>query len=164
LFLSANTSHIIHELTFGKRMRGRMLSKVPKDVRENIDPLAGLAFVNHFGHLSHEHNIKVVSTHYLTGTLRQEDILGYQIAASNQQFNADPNVPTATFSYDLSPTAVVISQSGRRWYEFITSLCAIIGGMFTTFQLFNGALGTMTQKVVPGARTEMLSPRPRAGR
>lgn len=158
---STNTSHIIHELTFGRRMRGRMLKKVPADVRENIDPLAGKAFVNHFGHMSHEHTIKVVSTHYLTGTLRQEDILGYQMAVSNHQFDADPNVPTATFSYDLSPTAVVISQSGRRWYEFLTSLCAIIGGMFTTFQLFNGLLGSVSEKVGSRSSAELISPQPR---
>lgn len=160
-FLAANTSHVIHELTFGKRMRGKMLRKVPADVQENIDPLAGQSFINHFGHMSHEHNIKVVSTHYLTGTLRQEDILGYQMAVSNQQFDADPNVPTATFSYDLSPTAVVISQSGRRWYEFVTSLCAIIGGMFTTFRIVNGFLSTVSEKVVSGGPAELISPQPR---
>lgn len=161
---STNTSHVIHELTFGRRMRGHMLKKVPADVRENINPLAGKAFVNHFGFMSHEHNIKVVSTHYLTGTLRQEDILGYQIAVSNQQYDSDPNVPTATFSYDLSPTAVVISQSGRRWYEFLTSLCAIIGGMFTTFQLLNGVLGSVSEKVVSRGVAELISPARTRGR
>jgi thiol-disulfide isomerase/thioredoxin len=160
---TANTSHIVHELTFGPKMASKMLRKVPRDVKENIDPLAGHSFINHFGHMSHEHNIKVVSTHYETGTLLGHDeILGYQMAVSNHQYDADPNVPTAKFSYDLSPTAVVISQTGRRWYEFVTSLCAIIGGMFTTFQLLNGVLSTVSRKTgVSGAPSDILSPTPK---
>jgi hypothetical protein len=47
------------------------------------------------------------------------------------------DVPEAKFSYDLSPMAVVLEQKGRRWYDFITSLCAIIGGTFTVVGLFD---------------------------
>lgn len=156
--LAANTSHSVHELTFGPRLKQSMLRKIPADVKTNINPLEGRPFVNHFGHMSHEHNIKVVSTHYEVGTiLGSSEIKGYQMAVSSHQFDADPNVPTARFSYDLSPTAVVISQEGRRWYEFFTSLCAIIGGMFTSFQLLNGLLGSVTKHVAPGP--EILSPR-----
>jgi hypothetical protein len=40
----------------------------------------------------------------------------------------DPeNVPEARFSYDLSPMAVVVQKEGRKWYDYLTSLCAIIG-------------------------------------
>jgi hypothetical protein len=83
---------------------------------------------------------------------------GTKLATSNHQFNADPNVPEARFTYDLSPTAVVISQAGRRWYEFITSLCAIIGGTYVVFSLINGMLGTVKQKVAGRDRAELLSP------
>jgi thiol-disulfide isomerase/thioredoxin len=156
---TSNLSHLVHELTFGPTMSPRMLRRVPRDVRENIDPLGGRHFVNHFGSMSHEHSIKVVSTHYETGTLLgHEDILGYQMSTSNHQYDATPNVPEAKFSYDLSPTAVVISQAGRRWYEFVTSLCAIIGGMFTVASLLNGIVGTVKQKVTGENRNEILSP------
>lgn len=164
LFCSAaNTSHIVHELTFGPRLKSSMLKKIPFDVRANINPLEGDSFVNHFGHMSHEHNIKVVSTHYQIGTiLGSSEIKGYQMAVSSHQYDADPNVPTARFSYDLAPTAVVISQVGRRWYEFFTSLCAIIGGMFTSFQILNGVMGSVTKHVAAPA-PEILSPRPTSG-
>lgn len=69
------------------------------------------------------------------------------MSTSNHQYRADPNVPEARFSYDLSPTAVVISQAGRRWYEFITSLCAIIGGTFTTFSLLDGMIHTFQRRL-----------------
>ena len=40
------------------------------------------------------------------------------------------DVPEAV-RYDLSPMAVVVSSKGRRWYDFVTSVCAIVGGTFT---------------------------------
>lgn len=80
------------------------------------------------------------------------------MSISNHQYNADPNVPVAKFSFDLSPTAVVISQAGRRWYEFATSLCAIIGGMFTVFSLLNGLVGSVGQRVTGAHKAEILSP------
>jgi thiol-disulfide isomerase/thioredoxin len=156
---TSNMSHYIHELSFGPSMPPRIRKRVPLDVRENIDPLSGQHFVNHYGSMSHEHSIKVVSTHYETGTLfGHEKILGYQMSTSNHQYDATPNVPEAKFSYDLSPTAVVISQAGRRWYEFVTSLCAIIGGMFTVASLLSGVVGTVKQKVTGEDRQEILSP------
>lgn len=69
------------------------------------------------------------------------------MTTSNQQYKSDPNVPEARFSYDLSPTAVVISRAGRRWYEFITSLCAIVGGTFTVFSLMDGVMHTLHRKL-----------------
>lgn len=145
-----------------------MFRTLPSDVREHIDPLAERHFINHYGHMSHEHNIKVVTTRYEVGSTfggglaglwgRGEEIMGYQMAVSNHQYDSEPNVPEAKFSYDLSPTAVVISQKGRRWYEFATSLCAIIGGMFTTFQLLNGVLGSVGKKVGGNQQRDILSP------
>jgi hypothetical protein len=78
--MTANASHVVNMLTFGQRLPDHLLRKVPDDVRSNIDPLAGKKFVNLAGHMSHEHHIKVVSTHYETGTLiGHSDILGYQV-------------------------------------------------------------------------------------
>ncbi len=138
---STNTSHIIHHFSFGPRMDAKVLHRIPKDIQSHITPLDGTAYLNHGDIMSHEHYVKVVATHYETGTLlTHKSVLGYQMAVSSQQYRSDPNVPEARFSYDLSPTAVVIEQAGRRWYEFLTSLCAIVGGVFTTFSLMDGAL------------------------
>lgn len=138
---TTNTSHIVHHFSFGPRMSAPLFQKIPKDIQSHIAPLDGTSYLNHGNIMSHEHYIKVVATHYQTGTLiGHKSVLGYQMAVSSQQYKSDPNVPEARFSYDLSPTAVLISQAGRRWYEFVTSLCAIIGGVFTTFSLMDGVL------------------------
>ncbi len=48
------------------------------------------------------------------------------------------DVPEAKFSYDLSPMAVAVRTTGKRWYDFVTSICAIVGGTFTTVGLVDG--------------------------
>ena len=53
----------------------------------------------------------------------------------------ESDIPEARFSYDLAPMAVVISKKGKHWYEFITSVCALIGGTFTVVGLLSSALG-----------------------
>lgn len=147
---ATNLSHIVHHFSFGKPLSRRVISHLPEDVRRNINPLDGRTFVNLEEHTTHEHYIKVVSTHYRVGKssiLNREDSLGYQMATSNHRYKADPAVPEAKFSFDLSPTAVVIIQGGKRWYEFVTSLCAIIGGIFTVISLFDGAVYTVAKRV-----------------
>ncbi len=68
-------------------------------------------------------------------------ILAYQMVQSSQimQYKED-EVPEARFSYDLSPMSVHISQKGKKLYEFVTSICAIIGGTFTVVGLVKGFL------------------------
>lgn len=52
----------------------------------------------------------------------------------------EDDVPEARFSYDLSPMSVAITTNGKPWYEFVTSLCALVGGTFTVFGLLSGFL------------------------
>jgi hypothetical protein len=49
-------------------------------------------------------------------------------------------VPEAKFSYEVSPMAVIVKKTGRRWYEFVTSLCGILGGTFTVVGLLDSTL------------------------
>ena len=52
-------------------------------------------------------------------------------------------VPQARFAYDISPMAVVVRKEDRKWYDFLTSLCGIIGGTFTVVGLIDGFFGEM---------------------
>lgn len=152
--MSTNASHRIHHLSFGPGLPPHALKRIPRDVLANIAPLDGHEFTNHVRHMSHEHYVKVVTTHYERGTLfGTQDILGYQMAVSNHMYPSDPNVPEAKFSFDLSPTAVVISQTGRRWYEFLTSLCGIIGGTFTVFTLLDRGVYAARRRLRKGTGT-----------
>jgi hypothetical protein len=55
----------------------------------------------------------------------------------------EEDVPQARFSYDLAPMSVTIIRKGKRFYEFITSMCAVIGGTFTVAGLLSAFLNTI---------------------
>jgi len=39
--------------------------------------------------------------------------------------------------------SVVVKAKSKRWYEFLTSLFAILGGTFTIMELCSGAVDTV---------------------
>mmetsp|Transcript_15763 Transcript_15763/g.23848 ORF Transcript_15763/g.23848 Transcript_15763/m.23848 type:complete len:120 (-) Transcript_15763:158-517(-) len=99
-------------------------------------------------HQAYHHYIKVVSTHLNMGSSRGAEsfndvnsISVYQMLEQSQiVFYDEVNVPEARFSYDMSPMSVVVQKEGRKWYDYLTSLCAIIGGTFTTLGLIDATL------------------------
>lgn len=52
----------------------------------------------------------------------------------------------AKFAYDLSPIAVSYRKSSRKWYDYATSLFAIIGGVFTVVGLIESSLEATISK------------------
>ena len=48
---------------------------------------------------------------------------------------ADLHAPAVDFKYDLSPISIIASQKSMPTYHFLTSTCAIIGGVFTVSEL-----------------------------
>ena len=48
--------------------------------------------------------------------------------------------PTIEFKYDLSPISIEIQQERVPAYKFITSSCAIIGGVFTVIGLLESMI------------------------
>lgn len=77
------------------------------------------------------------------------EIFGYQMLSQSQIMHYNEmEVPEAKFSYDLSPMAVLISSKGRRWYDFVTSVFAIIGGTFTVV----GLIDAIIYKIIKGGK------------
>uniref|UniRef100_A0A7S0G3I9 Thioredoxin domain-containing protein n=2 Tax=Rhodosorus marinus TaxID=101924 RepID=A0A7S0G3I9_9RHOD len=133
-----NTTHVIHHLTFGDQLTPAQLKQIPKNARHDIDPFQKELFSSSAEHTSHEHYIKLVSTFYRLGKFGSSEVLGYRITASNHFYDSEPSVPDVKFSYDMSPTAAVVTRGGRRWYEFLTNLFAIIGGFYVVMELTDG--------------------------
>eukprot|EP00756_Hemistasia_phaeocysticola_P028129 Hpha_TRINITY_DN16160_c0_g3::TRINITY_DN16160_c0_g3_i1::g.3166::m.3166 len=147
-----NLSHVVHHLSFGEPLPPAVYAQVPREFRERMMPLDHKKFVSRDPHITFEHYIKVVTTRYNLGW---QPVLGYQLQHTNHQYpfdeqhsvDDDENIPEARFSYDLSPTAVTVTRGGRRWYEFLTNLCAIIGGVFTVMGLIDRSLHGIRSKV-----------------
>ena len=66
----------------------------------------------------------------------------YQILEESQLVMYDvQNVPEIKFLWDMSPMSVnLVKETDKRWYDYITSLLAIIGGTYTTLGLINRTL------------------------
>ena len=106
--------------------------------------LDGRGFINDKAHEAAHHYVKVVSTHFDVGSFLSSlsadasTAVGYQTLVQTQTMAYhELDVPEAKFSYDLSPMAVAVRTSGKRWYDFVTSICAIVGGTFTTVGLID---------------------------
>lgn len=54
--------------------------------------------------------------------------------------NKKTQVPEAKFSYDLSPMSVHVKERHRKWYDFFTSVLAIVGGTFTVVGVLDNVL------------------------
>jgi protein disulfide-isomerase-like protein len=148
---ASNMSHIVHHLSFGPALSRNALRRVDEIPNAyfsltSTKPIDDKRFINKDLHTSYHHYIKAVSTHLEVGARYTGDnaILAYQMVETSQIMTySEEEVPEARFSYDLSPMSVVVSRKGKRWYEFITSVCAIIGGTFTVVSLFNSFLGVL---------------------
>lgn len=143
-----NLSHIVNHLSFGEpidqdsRKSKRILKQVPDEHRQ-FAPMDGSVYITRDFHQAFHHYIKVVSTHLNMGSRGSTSnaMMTYQFLEQSQIVYYDvQNVPEARFSYDLSPMSVVVEKEGRKWYDYLTSLCAIIGGTFTTLGLIDATL------------------------
>lgn len=155
-----NLTHRVNHLSFGEpivalspreqnsmfmRKVKRVLKQVP-DEHKQFNPMDAKVYATSKFHQAFHHYIKVVSTHLNMGSSSStaddiNSITVYQMLEQSQiVYYDEANVPEARFSYDMSPMSVVVQKEGRKWYDYMTSLCAIIGGTFTTLGLIDATL------------------------
>ena len=154
-----NLTHRLNHMSFGEpisnlpphmentlwmRKVKRVLKQVPEEHKQ-FNPMDGKLYATSKFHQAFHHYIKVVSTHLNMGSGGSANdinsIVVYQMLEQSQIVYYDEvNVPEARFSYDMSPMSVVVQKEGRKWYDYLTSLCAIIGGTFTTLGLIDATL------------------------
>jgi len=130
-----NVSHRINSFTFGEEP-ANMQRLLPAEYRRHAAPLDGRSFTVDKFHEAPHHYIKVVHTRFEASDLRSYQQTHQWSVRTIQR----KTVPQAKFSYDLSPVEVVIRKGERRWYDFVTSIFAIIGGAFTVMSMTSGVL------------------------
>merc|ERR1711972_655902 len=128
-----NVSHFIHSFTFGEDPV-RMSNLLPAEYRKHAAPLDGKTFAVSKFHMEPHHFIKVVHTRFETSNIRSYQ----QTHQWNVRAVKRKAIPQAKFSYDLSPVEVVVRRGQRRWYDFVTSVLAIVGGAFTVMSMTSG--------------------------
>jgi len=140
-----NMTHEIGRMTFGRPLTPAMLRLLPDDVAAAHDVLARTLHVATGQNTTLEHYLKVVHTSHVLGR-RQIDT--YQYTANSNNYQDGGSLPSAVFSYDMSPMQVLVQTERKSLASFLTQLCAIIGGVFTVTGLVDGVVyhGSATLK------------------
>ena len=140
-----NVSHEVHHLSIGDPLGRTMVEKgrsmLPASAGSKLTPMDGNTYVTHELHQAYHHYLKVITTNVPGLLVGKREIKTYQIIQSSQlAFYRNDQIPEAKFSLDLSPISVSYRKTSRHWYDYLTSLMAIIGGMFTVVGLLEGTI------------------------
>jgi hypothetical protein len=149
--LMTNLSLIIHHLSFhgmdkdAESVRRQQPSRsssvvVPDNFNRLVSPMDGQAYVTEELHQSHHLHLKLVPTNYYD----------YQVL-HNSHLSLYPvdRVPEVKFVMDISPIAVRYRMHSRPWYDYVTSILAIVGGSFTLLGMLASFFRVTTDKIMP---------------
>jgi len=126
-----NISHQIHSLSFGVHYPNR------------VNPLDGATAILSNGSGVFQYFVKVVPTTYQFADGHVVDSCQYSVT---DQFKSahDPSkgfvLPGVFFIYDVSPILVKFTEKRPSFTSFLTSLCAIVGGVFTVAGIVDGVI------------------------
>uniref|UniRef100_A0A7N0R8S3 Endoplasmic reticulum-Golgi intermediate compartment protein 3-like n=1 Tax=Kalanchoe fedtschenkoi TaxID=63787 RepID=A0A7N0R8S3_KALFE len=115
-----NMTHKINKLAFGDHFPGA------------VNPLDGVNWVQEIPNGMYQYFIKVVPTVYTD--IRGRTIKSNQFAVTEHYKGPELgrlSLPGVFFFYDLSPIKVTFKEEHVSFLHFLTSVCAIIGGIFT---------------------------------
>ncbi|KMS98493.1 hypothetical protein BVRB_4g091860 [Beta vulgaris subsp. vulgaris] len=140
-----NMSHVITHLSFGKRISPRVMSDVKRIIPylgASHDRLSGRSYVTQDlaaeANVTIEHYLQVVKTEVRSSnehTLVEE----YEYTAHSSLIQSH-DIPVTKFHFELSPMQVLITENPRSFSHFLTSICAIIGGVFTVAGILDSIL------------------------
>lgn len=138
-----DTSHYIHEITFGKHFQ---LSENPlKDKYVRMDDPSGIGL--------HQVSLKLVPTVYKRFMRQEQDT--FQLSSSayivrpESLVKANPiKLPGLNIHYDFNPIAVTHEESRENFFVFLSSLVGIVGGVFVSVGLVSGIVVTSAKSVL----------------
>jgi hypothetical protein len=149
-----NLSHIVHHFSFGDIDTQNSLSdgwfSSPPRFAKSLHPMDGHLYATKELHQAYHHHLQVVTTE-IDSTLKKwtrsvSERVYRIIERSHLTSYRRQIVPEAKFSYDLSPIAISYIQTSTDWYDYATSLFAIIGGTFTVLGMMNSGLASFSPK------------------
>ncbi|KAG8187233.1 hypothetical protein JTE90_020662 [Oedothorax gibbosus] len=140
-----NLTHKINHLSFGKSIPGKP------------DPLDGTMQVAEKGAMMFQYYVKIVPTMYAhadgqTWHTNQFAVTRHQKQVSSALFG-DQGLPGLFVIYELAPLMVKYGEKQKSFFHFLTSVCAIVGGVFTVAGMIDAAIyysSRMVQKIELG--------------
>eukprot|EP00929_Paragymnodinium_shiwhaense_P027195 TRINITY_DN16008_c0_g3_i1.p1 TRINITY_DN16008_c0_g3~~TRINITY_DN16008_c0_g3_i1.p1 ORF type:complete len:484 (-),score=92.46 TRINITY_DN16008_c0_g3_i1:157-1608(-) len=150
-----NVSHSVKHFSFSDPEDGKHHRKgwkiLPDDIQGRVSPLDGRKFVTNQYHQAWIHDFKVVSTVSPRGQTSYQFTHQHRLSSVEQD-----KIPQAQFHFDIEPFSIHLGKEGKRWYEFTTSLMAILGGIYAVMRLMSNAwLGVVLSMARKNARAAM---------
>lgn len=142
-----NATHLIQHLTFGDQLPlsvAKVLDQVDAQ-GPGFNTLGDHDFVSQHADRTFEHFIQIVPTIYKTRKTGEVTVYRYTVMSAEHEDTE--KYPSAKFTFQISPMAVVISEETVPLYHFLTNICAIIGGLFTVFSMATGILDTTIKTI-----------------
>lgn len=123
-----NVTHFIHNFSFGEHYPGQQY------------PLDGWKSVAYQPSMCFQYYVKIVPTVYLN--LRGETLNTYQYSVTFHQKTTEGAsksslLPGLFVTYEFSPLVIQYTEKSRSFLHFLTSVCAIVGGVFTVAGLID---------------------------
>lgn len=128
-----NLTHKIDHLSFGDSYPGI------------LNPLDSTSSADEKGSTMTQYYVKIVPTtyHYLSAPDAPLYTNQYSVTKHEKQISllaGDSGLPGVFFMYEFSPMMVKVSERSKSFLHFLTSLCAIVGGVFTVAGLLDAFL------------------------
>ncbi|XLR34401.1 hypothetical protein S83_062301 [Arachis hypogaea] len=139
-----NMSHVVHHLSFGRKLSPRVLSDVKRlipYVGSSHERLNGWSFINTRdlgANVTMEHYLQIVKTEVITG--KDYKLVEEYEYTAHSSVAQSVHIPVAKFHLELSPMQVLVTENPKSFSHFITNVCAIIGGIFTVAGILDSIL------------------------
>jgi hypothetical protein len=129
-----------HLFFFVQARRSALARLHPSGLSDSwADRLRGRVYVSDAEDMTHEHYLQISLTS--VAPLRGPALDGYEYTLHSHTYEAgEGSFPMVRVQYDLAPVQVVITEHRQPFYKFITSLCAIVGGVYTVAGMLDGSV------------------------
>jgi thiol-disulfide isomerase/thioredoxin len=141
-----NMSHAVNELYLGHRPPPRKIAELARLLPGGLPPswsdkLAGGVFGSAAENTTHEHYLQIVRTVVQPLHARGGRIDAYEYTVHSHAYeSSEGHLPHAKFSFAPSPMLVFVQEEARYGaYHFITTVSALIGGVFTVASIADSA-------------------------
>lgn len=140
-----NMSHAVHAFYLGHRPSARDVHELGRLYPGGLpaswaDKLAGGVFASAVEATTHEHYIQIVRTVVQPLRPRGARIDAYEYTAHSHSYEVE-NLPSARFAFAPSPMLVYVAEATRYGaYHFITTVSALIGGVFTVASIADSGM------------------------
>ena len=142
-----NRSHVQHSLAsfVSSPVINSTLIRAVAPLKEarNMHPLHGKHFSARYRHSDIAHYLKVIPSSY-SFVAGEEG--GLYLYTANNRFNVrESATPSLAIGIDISPMRMFYREYREDWTSFLTSTCAVIGGVFTVFGMLVALLDTSSE-------------------